>query len=44
MLPAFPDPTTYDEAARYLLVRAGGPLLEWLQRLSPERVRFDGWI
>jgi hypothetical protein len=44
MLPAFPDPTTYDEAARYLLVRAGAGLLGWLLRSSPERVRFDGWI
>jgi hypothetical protein len=44
MSPAFPDPTTYDEAARYLLGRAGAALLEWLFRLSPSQIRFDGWI
>jgi hypothetical protein len=44
MLPAFPDPTTYDEAARYLLGRAGAGVFAWLLRLGPDRVRFDGWI
>ena len=44
MSPAFPDPTTYDEAARYLLGRAGAALLEWLLRLSPSQIRFDGWL
>ena len=44
MLPAFPDLTTYDEAARYLLVRAGATLLEWLLRLDPSQVRFEGWL
>ena len=44
MLPVFPDPTTYDESARYLLLRAGAGLLSWLLRLSPTQVRFDGWI
>ena len=44
MSPAFPDPTTYDEAARYLLGRAGAALLEWLLGLSPSQIRFDGWL
>ncbi len=44
MLPVFPDPTTYDEAARYLLGRAGAMLLSWLLRLSPSQIRFDGWL
>jgi hypothetical protein len=44
MLPVFPDPTTYDEASRYLMQRAGAVLLYWLLRLSPEQVRFDGWL
>jgi len=41
---AFPDTTTYDEAARYLLVRAGAALLEWLLGLGPSQIRFDGWL
>jgi hypothetical protein len=44
MLPAFPDPTTYDEAARYLLQRAGAGPIGWLLRLGPQQVRFDGWL
>ena len=43
MLPVFPDPTTYDEAARYLLLRAGAVLLYWLLHLKPTQIRFDGW-
>jgi hypothetical protein len=44
VLPVFPDPTTYDEAARYLLMRAGAFLLYWLLRLKPSQVRFDSWL
>jgi hypothetical protein len=44
MLPVFPDPTTYDEAPRYLLMRGGAFLLYWLLRLTPSQIRFDRWL
>jgi hypothetical protein len=39
-----PPPTRYDQAARYLLLRAGPLLLSWLLRLTPARLRFERWL
>ena len=36
--------TRYDQAARYLLVKASGALFEWLTGLPPDRVRFGRWL
>jgi hypothetical protein len=39
-----PSPTRYDQAARYLLLRAGALLFWWLLRLTPAQVRFERWL
>ena len=39
-----PPPTRYDEAARYLLLRAGPLLFFWLLRLTPTQLRFQRWL
>ena len=39
-----PPPTRYDQAARYLLVRACALLFFWLLRLSPAQLRFERWL
>ncbi len=38
------EDTSYDEACRYLARQAEGPLVYWLLRLNPARLRFDGWL
>ncbi len=40
----FPEETTFDEAARFLLREGGGSLLAWLLEESPEELRFRGWL
>ena len=40
----FPEETTFDEAARFLLRQGGGPLLAWLLEEKPEALRFCGWL
>jgi hypothetical protein len=40
----FPEGTTFDEAARFLIRQGGGPLLAWLLAESPEELRFHGWL
>src|SRR5262245_9078224 len=39
-----PAPTRYDQAARYLLLRAGALLFFWLLRLSCAQLRFERWL
>src|SRR5436309_10904437 len=39
-----PPPSRYDQAAGYLLVRAGALLFSWLLRVTPEQVRFERWL
>ncbi len=39
-----PSPTRYDQAARYLLLRAGALLFFWLLRLTPAQLRFQRWL
>jgi hypothetical protein len=39
-----PPPTRYDQAARYLLLRAGALLFSWLLRLTASQVRFERWL
>jgi hypothetical protein len=39
-----PPPTRYDQAARYLLLRAGALLFSWLLRLTPAQLRFERWL
>ncbi len=39
-----PPPTRYDQAARYLLVRANPLLFEWLLHKTPEQVQFGRWL
>ena len=40
----FPEETTFDEAARFLLREGGGPLLSWLLAESPEALHFRRWL
>ncbi len=39
-----PAPTRYDQAARYLLQKAGALLFYWLLRLSAAQLRFERWL
>jgi hypothetical protein len=39
-----PPPTRYDQAARYLLQRAGALLFYWLLHLTPAQLRFERWL
>jgi hypothetical protein len=39
-----PPSTTYDQVARYLLVRRNPLIIRWLLRLQTEQVRFDEWM
>ncbi len=39
-----PPPTRYDQAARYLLLRAGALLFFWLLRLTAGQLRFERWL
>jgi hypothetical protein len=39
-----PPQTRYDQAARYLLLRAGALLFWWLLRLKPAQLRFVRWL
>jgi hypothetical protein len=39
-----PPPTRYDQAARYLLLRAAPLLFYWLLRLTASQLRFERWL
>src|ERR1700692_3460856 len=39
-----PAPTRYDQAARYLLLKASALLFSWLLRLTPAQLRFERWL
>src|ERR1043165_6340450 len=39
-----PSSTRYDQAARYLLLKAGALLFFWLLRLTSAQVRFERWL
>jgi hypothetical protein len=39
-----PPPTRYDQAARYLLLKAGALSFYWLLRLTPAQLRFGRWL
>src|SRR4051794_25733559 len=39
-----PSPTRYDQAARYLLQKAGELLFWWLLHLTPAQLRFERWL
>jgi hypothetical protein len=39
-----PPSTRYDQAARYLLLRAASLLFFWLLRLTPTQLRFERWL
>lgn len=39
-----PPQTRYDQAARYLLLKAGALLFGWLLRLTPTQLRFERWL
>jgi hypothetical protein len=39
-----PPPTRYDQAARYLLLRAGALLFGWLLRRTAAQLRFERWL
>lgn len=39
-----PPQTRYDQAARYLILRAGALLFWWLLRLTPAQLRLERWL